>query len=152
MEIDVNQQPRIVSFVMDQPFDEALRMLRRVLALDGLRVPLEFDTTASVRQDLGVDLKQHRVLYVDDPIRLLEATIVNDAGGLYVPEPVVLSRTDPGCRVSVKSIEPVWASDLPVSLRGAVSDLHERIVMAVQRIAQKETAVTEMSGRRTVPA
>jgi hypothetical protein len=148
----MNQQGRVVSFVIEHSFDVALRMLRRALALEGLRVPHEFDTAVRVRQELGIGLKQNIVLYVDDPIRLLEATVMNPAGGLFVPEPVVLSSIEKGCRVSVRSIEPVFASDLPASVRGAASNLHERIVAAIQRIAQKETAMTEMATRSAVPA
>ena len=141
-----------MSFVIEQPFDIALRMLRRALALEGLRVPHEFDTAARVRQELGVGLKQNKILYVDDPIRLLEATVMNPAGGLFVPEPVVLSSLKKGCRVSVRSIEPVFASDLPASVRGAVSNIHERIVAAIQGIGQKETAATEMATCSAIPA
>ena len=81
---------RIVAFIVDEQFDAALRMLRRALAIDGLRVPCEVDTAGRVKQELGVGLKQSIVLYVDDPIRLLEATVMNPAGGLFIPEPVVL--------------------------------------------------------------
>lgn len=134
-----------MSFMIDQPFDIALRMLRRALAQEGLRVPHELDTATRVRLELGVGLKQNIVLYVDDPIRLLEATVMNPAGGLFVPAPVVLSTVEKGCRVSVRSIEPVFASDLPASVRGAVSNLHERIMAAIQRIGQRETVATEMA-------
>lgn len=144
---------RIVAFSVDERFDVALRMLRRALAVEGLRVPCEVDTAARVKQELGVGLKQSIVLYVDDPIRLLEATVMNPAGGLFIPEPVVLtSLDDRSCRVSVRSIEPLFSSELPASLRGAVANLHERILCAVQRIGQKQTAASEMIGCTPVPA
>jgi uncharacterized protein (DUF302 family) len=144
---------RIVAFTIDEPFDVALRMLRRVLSLEGLRVPSEVDTAARVRQELGVGLKQSVVLYVDDPIRLLEATVMNPAGGLFIPEPVVLSSLDQrSCRVSVRSIAPLFSSDLPASLRGAVANLHERILAAVQRVGKKHTAASEIIGYDAVPA
>jgi hypothetical protein len=148
----MNDQARIIAFVIDQPFDVALRMVRRALALEGLRVPYEFDTAARVKQELGVGLKENVVLYVDDPIRLLEATVMHPAGGLFVPEPVVLSSTKAGSRLSVRSIEPVFASELPASVRGAVSNLHERVLAGIGRIAQRETAATEMATCAAVPA
>jgi hypothetical protein len=144
---------RIVAFTVDEPFDVALRMLRRALAMEGLRVPCEVDTAGRVRQELGVGLKQNVVLYVDDPIRLLEATVMNPAGGLFIPEPVVLSNVDQRlCRVSVRSIEPLFSSDLPASLRGAVANLHERILAALQRIGRKQTPASEMFDSNAVPA
>jgi hypothetical protein len=144
---------RIVAFTVDEPFDVALRMLRRALALESLRVPCEVDAAARIKQELGVGLKKNLVLYVDDPIRLLEGTAINPAGGLFIPEPVVLSSVDrSSCRVSVRSMEPLFSSDLPASLRGAVANLHERILAAIQRIGQKQTAATEMMGSSAIPA
>jgi hypothetical protein len=144
---------RIVTFGVDEPFDVALRMLRRALAMEGLRVPSEIDAATRVKQELGVGLRQNVVVYVDDPIRLLEATVMNPAGGLFIPEPVVLSSVDQrSCRVSVRSMGPLFSSDLPASLRSAVANLHERILAAIQRIGQKQTAATEMIGSGAVPA
>jgi uncharacterized protein (DUF302 family) len=137
----MNQQGRVMGFVIDESFGVALRMLRRALALEGLRVPHEFDAAARVKQELGIVVKQHMVLYVDDPIHLLEAAVMHPAAGLFIPEPVVLSTATNVCRVSVRSIEPVFATDLPASVRGAVSNLHERILSAVQRIALKDAGL-----------
>ena len=146
-------EARILAFTVAEPFDVALRMLRRAIATEGLRVPCEFDTAARVKQELGVELRRNVVLYVDDPIRLLEATVINPAGGLFIPEPVVLSSADQrSCRVSVRSIEPLFSSHLPASLKEAAANLHERILAAVQRIGHKQTAATEMIGRIAVPA
>ena len=116
-------------------------------------MPSEIDAAARVKQELGVGLRQNIVLYVDDPIRLLEGTVINPAGGLFIPEPVVLSSFDArSCRVSVRSMGPLFSSDLPASLRGAVANLHERILAAIQRIGQKQTAATELMGSTAVPA
>ena len=148
----MNQHARVVGFVIDESFDVGLRMLRRALTLERLRVPHEFDTAARVRQELGIVLKQQVTLYVDDPIQLLEATVMHPAAGLFIPEPVVLSSANDVCRVSVRSIEPLFATDLPASVRGAVSNLHERILSAVQRVALKETSATGAPIRKAIPA
>lgn len=144
---------RIVAFTIGEPFEVALRMLRRALAMEGLRVPCEVDTAGRLKQELGVGLKQNVVLYVDDPIRLLEATVMIPGGGLFIPEPVVLSSTDANrCRVSIRSIEPLFSSDLPAAVRGAAANLHERILAAVQRIGHKQTAATELLDCAALPA
>ena len=148
----MNHQERVIGFLIDQPFDTALRMLRRSLAKERVRVVHEFDTAARVKQELGVGLKQNVVLYVEDPIQLLEATVMHPAGGLFVPEPVVLSSIGKTARVSVRSIDPVFASELPASVRGAVANLHERVLAGIARIASKETVATEMAACSPVPA
>jgi uncharacterized protein (DUF302 family) len=138
---------RIVVFNVEQRFDKAVRMLRRALALEGLRIPCEIDTAARLKQELGVGLPQNLVLYVDDPIRLLEATAIHPAGGLFIPEPIVVSTADQHrSRVSIRSIELLASSDLPASLRAASANLHERILAAVQSIGHKQTAASEMIG------
>lgn len=144
------EEGRILGFTIDQPFDVALRLLRRALAMESLRVPLELDTSARVKQELGVGLKRNIVLYVDDPIRLLEATVMNPAGGLYIPKAVVLSGDGAESRVSIRSMEPVFATDLPVSFRAAVTNLHERILAAIQRVGQKDTATRQMAEKQLV--
>ncbi|MBL8213332.1 MAG: hypothetical protein JNK87_21620 [Bryobacterales bacterium] len=149
----MSPEGKIITFTVDESFDVSLRLLRRALALEGLRVPCEVDAAARVRQELGVVLKQNVVLYVDDPIRLLEGTAINPAGGLFIPEPVVLSNLDDrACRVSVRSMEPLFSSELPASLRGAVANLHERVLDAIQRIGQKQTPATDRMGARAIPA
>jgi hypothetical protein len=144
------EEGRILGFTIDQPFDVALRMLRRALAMESLRVPCELDTSARVKQELGVGLKQNIILFVDDPIRLLEATVMDPAGGLFIPKAVVLSSNGPESRVSVRSLDPVFMAGLPVSFRAAVTNLHERILSAIQRVGQKETATRQMAERQAV--
>ena len=138
----MNVPANIVVYTVDKPFDVARRQLLRAFELEGLRVPHELDTSARVKSELGVGLRKSVVLYVDDPILQLEATEMTAAGGLFIPEPVSLSEKDRGCRVSVRSIQPFYGSGLPASLRTAGTDLHERILAAIQRVGQKETAAT----------
>jgi uncharacterized protein (DUF302 family) len=145
-------EARVVCFTVAEPFDAALRKLRKALAAEGLSVACEIDTTSRLKQQLGVALRKCVVLYVDDPIHLLEATVIHPAGGLFVPLPVVLSGSETSCRISVRSIEPVFSSDLPATLRGAVAHLHEMILAAVQRIGSKHTAASEIAECTTAPA
>lgn len=149
----MSPEGKVITFTVDEPFDVSLRMFRRALALEGLRVPCEIDAAARVRQELGVVLNRNVVLYVDEPICLLEGIAMNPAGGLFIPEPVVLSHlNDRRCRISVRSMESLFSSDLPASLRGAVANLHERVLAAIQRIGQKQTAATDRAATRAVPA
>jgi hypothetical protein len=49
-------------------------------------------------------------------------------------------------------MEPLFSSHMPASLKGAVANLHERILAAAQRVGQKQTAAMEMIGSSAVPA
>ena len=79
------------------------------------------------------------VLYVDDPILLLEATVFTLAGSLYVPEPVAVAACgEHECKIVVRSIKPLLDDSLPGTVRDAVLLLHERILKAIQTIGHRE--------------
>ena len=148
----MTQEPRIVSFTIDEPFDAALRMLRRALAREGLRVPCEVSTSERLRTELGVGVKDSIVLYVDAPLLLLEATVFSVAASLYVPEPVALSASGVSqCKAVVRSIKPLLDETLPVTVRQALLLLHERILRAIQAVGQRE-AVFDPHTREAVRA
>ena len=147
----MTHERRVVTFIIDEPFDVALRMLRRALAREGLRVPCEVDTSARLKKELGVGLKDSIVLYVDTPILLLEATVLNLAGSLYVPEPVVLSSSGAQSVVVVRSIKPILDDAFSNSVREAITQLHERILKAIQTIGQREAAFHSIQSEQAVP-
>jgi hypothetical protein len=148
----MTQERSIVSFTIGEPFDVALRMLRRALAREGLRVPCEVDTSARLKSELGIGLKNGITLYVDTPMLLLEATVLNIAGSLFVPEPVVLSSNGSKSAVLVRSIRPLPDAEFPTSVREAIVILHERILKAIQTVARLETPFEPVETDRAVPA
>ncbi|MGH9628549.1 MAG: hypothetical protein ACRD7E_09465 [Bryobacteraceae bacterium] len=148
----MTQERRIVSFTIDEPFDVSLRMFRRALAREGLRVPCEVDTSARLKEELGIALRNSIVLYVDTPMLLLEATVLHAAGGLYVPEPVVLCSGEKECTVVVRSIKPLLDEGFPNSVREAILLLHERILKAIQSIGHREAAIQYAHTKHSVPA
>jgi hypothetical protein len=149
----IKQEPRLVSFTIEEPFDVALRMLRRALAREGLRVPCELSTSGRLRQELGVGLRDGTVLYVDAPILLLEATVFTLAGSLYIPEPVALAASgDDECKAVVRSIKPLLDDSLPTTVREAMLLLHERILRAIQSIGHREPVFHHMHKREPVHA
>lgn len=135
-------EPRSVSFAIDEPFAIALRILRRALEREGLRVPCELRTSERLRNELGVGLKESIVLYVDAPLLLLEATVFTVVGSLYIPEPLALAASGATeCRVTLRSIKPLLDESLPATARDAVLSLHERIFAAVQTVGHRETMI-----------
>jgi len=149
----MTQEPRVVSFTIDEPFDIALRMLRRALAREGLRVPCEMSPSGRLRTELGIGLRDSIVLYVDAPLLLLEATVFTVAASLYVPEPVALSDCgDNQCKAVVRSIKPVLDETLPASVRHSLISLHERILKAIQAIGQREAVFDHSHSRETIHA
>jgi hypothetical protein len=100
-----------------------------------------------------VALKDSIVLYVDAPVFLLEATVLAQAGALYIPEPVALAACgDTDCRATVRSIKPLLDESLPGTVRQAMLALHERILRAIQTIGHRETVLHLLYRSDAVPA
>jgi hypothetical protein len=96
-------------------------------------------------------LRNSTVLYVDTPILLLEATVLNAAGGLYVPEPVLLSSNGTQSLVIVRSIKPTLDDAFSSGVREAIMLLHERILKAIQTVGQREAAFQHTYDEQAVP-
>ena len=130
----------MVTFSLGEPHQTAMRMVRRALAQQGLRVPAELDVTSRIRQELGASLVPCVVLYVDDPALLLESVVFRQGAALLIPMPVVVSGNDRHTEVLVRSVEALLEGELPASVREPLLSLHARVVRAVETIAEREGA------------
>lgn len=130
----------VVTFSIAEPYPVAVRMVRRAFEQQGLRVPAELNVTARIKQELGAGLAPCVVLYVDDPVLLLEAVIFQRGAALLIPQPVVISGTNHHTEVLLRSAESLASEDQPAGLRDPVVNLHTRIVKAMESIAEREGA------------
>ncbi|HWQ54487.1 MAG TPA: hypothetical protein VN442_12455 [Bryobacteraceae bacterium] len=130
----MTQAPTLLTFTIPEPHDAALRMVRKALARQGLRVPAELDIAASIRQELGAGVAPCIVLYVDDPVVLLEAIVFHRGAPLLIPQPLVITGYDRHTEVLARSPESM-AGDLPESVRDPFLDLLRRMVRAMESIA-----------------
>ena len=136
----MTKEPSLVTFGVPDSHQTAIRMVRRALAQQGLRVPAELDITTRIKQELGAGLAPCVVLYVDDPALLLEAVVFHRGAALLIPQPVVVSGTHRHTEVLVRSVEALMEGGLPASVREPLLRLHARIVQAMETIAEREGA------------
>jgi uncharacterized protein (DUF302 family) len=129
--------PPPLTFDIGEPHQVALRMVRRALAQQGLRVPAELDISARIRQELGAGVAPCTVLYVDNPALLLESIVFNRGTPLLIPQPIVVTGDGRHSEVLVRSSE--WlTTETPESVRDPVRDLHLRITRALDTIAIRQ--------------
>ncbi len=128
--------PPVLSFRIDEPYDIALRMVRIALAQQGLRAPAELDIAARIRQELGAGVAPCMVLYVDDPVALLEAIVFNRGAALLIPQPLVVTGDNRRTEVLVRS--PELPPDIPESVRDPLLDLQVRMTRAIESIAERQ--------------
>src|SRR3954451_18575997 len=104
----MSQRPPLLSFIIDEPYEVALRMVRIALARHGLRAPAELDIASRIRQELGAGLATCTVLYVDDLVALLEAVVFYRGAALLIPQPLVITGDDRRTDVFVRTPELPW--------------------------------------------
>ncbi len=130
----------IVTFSVGEPYQATIRMVRRALAEQGLRVPAELDIAARIKRELGANLAPCVVLYVDDPALLLESVVFHRGAALLLPQPVVVTASDRHTEVLVRSFDALMGGGPPPSLREPLLNIHERLVRAVETIGEREDA------------
>jgi len=130
----------IVEFSLPQSHPAALRTVRKKLSQHGLRIAAELDITAHIRQELGACLAPCIVLYIYDPLLLLEAAIFHRGAALVIPQPIVLSGGTACTTVLLQSMESLVAAGLPASVQEPLYNLHIRMVRAVETVASNEVA------------
>ena len=127
----------LLTFTIDEPYDVALRMVRIALAREGLRAPAELDITARIRQELGAGVAPCTALYVDDPAVLLEAVVFHRGAALLIPQPLVITGDSRHTEVLVRSPASL-TSEVPESVRDPLLDLHRRMTLAIESIADSK--------------
>ena len=138
--------PPLVTFRIAEPYTAALRKVRKGLSQEGLRVPAELDVTSRIKQELGAGLAPCAVVYVDDPALLLEAVIFHRDAALAIPQPVVIAGHERHTEVLVRSADALFAGGLPLSTRGPLLKLHQRIMRAMDAVAEREEASVTVAG------
>jgi uncharacterized protein (DUF302 family) len=128
----------VVTFTVAEPFETALRQVRKALATQALRVPVELDVSGRIRKELGVGLGPCAVLFVDDPVLLLEAIVFNRGAAVFIPQPLAVTGKDRQTLVVFRSEEFLVQSGLPASVREPLLGLHARVVKAVEAVAERE--------------
>ena len=126
-----------VTFSMHEPYDVALRMVRRALTQQGLQAPVELDITARIKKELGAGVAPCTVLFVDDPALLLEAIVFDRSAALANPQPVVVSGNGRNTEVLIRSSESLLSGTLPARVHNPLIQLHERILRAMEMIAER---------------
>ena len=133
----MSQRPPLLSFIIDEPYEVALRMVRIALARQGLRAPAELDIASRIRQEFGAGVAPCTVLYVDDPAALLEAVVFYRGAALLIPQPLVITGDDRRTEVFVRTPESPWG-DIPEGVRGPLLEFQVRMTQAIESIADMQ--------------
>jgi len=120
-------------YVLAEPYEKALKLLRAELVNCGLRIPAEMDVSDAIREGLGLKLNPCRVLYVCCLWYLLQAAVVDRSATAIVPLRVVVWER--GEQTVVRLLESADAEDGGLDSR--VHVLANTLMSRVQQIVEK---------------
>jgi hypothetical protein len=122
------------TYLIQEPFDRALKSIREALLKGDLRVPLELDVATRIKTELGISLTPCRLLFVDCPVLLLEAATLDSATVARFPLHVAV--TGLGHHTSVHLAGPSGVSN--AAAYSPVDKLQDRVLRALEKIATRQ--------------
>ncbi|MBI4481056.1 MAG: DUF302 domain-containing protein [Acidobacteria bacterium] len=120
-------------YVLEEPYEKALKLLRAELVNCELRIPVEMDVSDTIREGLGLHLNPCRVLYVCCPWYLLQAAVVDRSATGIVPLRIVVWER--GEQTVVRLLDSADAEDGGLDSR--VSVLANTLMSRVQQIVER---------------
>ena len=126
------------TLIMQQPVNEALKLIRRALAEEGLEISADLDMAGRIRKALRIELPPCRVLCVDCPVSLLEALALDRSAAVLLPLHLVVAGQHGWTLVHFLNPAAALYNGLPVTARAAVSKLQARVAQAVESVSVRQ--------------
>lgn len=142
----MNTLPAEQTFVIDERFDKAIRLIRSALEQQELSIAGELDLRPSGVLRLGKRPPAARLLLVDSPLLLFEALALDRAAGVFFPLHLLVSAD--GDRTHVSCVEPASLFDvrLPAGSSQPLADLRNRIAIALESVILQSGARRQPGG------
>lgn len=129
------------TYLIQEPFEQAVLALRRVLAQAGLPVTGELDMSRRLRESLLIGVAPLRVLFIAAAPWTFSR--LSESPGLVALTPLHLVVSARGSQTEIHFLRAVPTSLSPVDepAMKAIHRLQDRITQAVERIAMRATLV-----------
>ena len=131
-------QTAAITYLVPEPFEKALKILRKALLEGELQIQAEFDVSGRISRQLGVGLSPCRILCVDCPFLLLETVARDGSAIVLLPLHVVVSSRGPETAVYVP--RSVSSNGIGFAFEAAdpVNKLQARVSRILEKIAMRE--------------
>lgn len=139
------------TYVIEERFDKALKLIRNALTRRELSVAGEFDVTEGFAHDSRKKLEPSKLLLVDSPLLLFEAVALDRAAGVLFPLHVLVSAD--GDWTQVVCIEPatLFEARLPAGAAQPLEELRNRVAMALQSLGSRSESYDHRQGGEVWP-
>ena len=122
------------TYIISEPFDKAVKVIRSALAGMELSVVGEFDTTGVFGGEPGKKAEQSKILLVDCPLLVFEAQALNRAAEVFFPLHVLVWADGGRTQVSAVSSGGLFDVRLPLGAAGPMERLQARVTMALESV------------------
>jgi hypothetical protein len=137
----MNHVQNIAAFIQ-QPYEEMLSLVGRLLVRRGLRLIYEIDIKKRLEQELGIEWNHtSTVLIVDDPCSLYEALLQDSFAALHVLHCVVVTGDHSATWIGAKVWPAPQRSSEGAMARSIGSQVGERIADVIKSIAEHYDAI-----------
>jgi uncharacterized protein (DUF302 family) len=125
------------TYVISEPFDKAVKLIRSALAETELGVVGEFDTTEAFGKDPEKKSKQSRILLVDCPLLVFEAQALDRSAGVFFPLHVLVRADADRTQVSTVSSRELFDVRLPSGATDPMDSLQARVALALESVLRR---------------
>jgi len=136
-----------LTFVLEESFESALKTLRRAFAEDQLCVAVELDAAKRIRRALNLAVSPCRILLVENPIFMLEATAIDRSSAVFIPLHVVVSGNGANTLIHVLNPDYSQLRDSPVGVRIPLARIQDQVLGALRKVADRTRDADELADR-----
>ena len=133
----MSSETAVTEYLISEPFDRGLKVVRESLVRSELRIAAELDISATIRRELSIALGPCRILLVDSPCLLLEACTLDRAAAALLPLHIVLCGRGPQTIVHFMSPAVLGSVRLPAGATAPLVKLHAMVMKSIQRVAMR---------------
>lgn len=128
----------INTFVLAEPFERALALIRKAMENEHLSIRVELDLSGNISKKLGIGVAPCRVLFIECPYLLLQAITLDGSAALFIPVRAVVSDRGPHTLVHFSSPFPIRGTILSAEGIAPVRKLEARFLRALGAIAMRQ--------------
>jgi uncharacterized protein (DUF302 family) len=137
----MNSEPAVTAYLIPEPFQRALSMVRDVLNRGELSIASELDVSARIKRELNIGFGPCRILLVDSPCLLLQACTLDRAAVALLPLHVVLYGRGPQTVVHWMSPAALGGVRLPTGAAAPLLKLQGLVARSIERVAMRRDII-----------
>ena len=124
-----------ISKNIDRGFDEAVQAVTDALKEEGFGVITEVDLKDKLKEKLGIDFRNYKILGACNPAMAHKAIELEDRIGVMLPCNVLVQEKDGG-KVEISAINPLSSIGATGNeqLQSVASEVSERLRAAVEKV------------------